>query len=128
MKFSKRRILFVATLVVVTSIGGAFAYHSFQAVDARQAQPGKEARAVVTESDRPQLEAMNHNGSELVVRAFAVEARWGAAGARHSYTGTLQPRYQASVAFRVAGKISERLVEVGQHIQKGQALFRLDPV
>ncbi len=118
MKFPKRKILFVATLVIATSIGGVFAYHSFQA----------QAQSVVAESDRPQLEAMNRNGSELVVRAFAVETRWGAAGARHSYTGTLQPRYQASVAFRVAGKISERLVEVGQHIQKGQALFRLDPV
>ncbi len=107
----------MATLVVVTSIGAAFAYHNFH------------SEPVATESqerDLAQTTKMNHNGSELVVRAFTIENRWGAVGARHSFTGTLQPRYQASMAFRVPGKISERLVEVGQRILKGQVLFRLD--
>jgi len=103
---------------VTTSIGAAFAYHNLR--------PDFVATDAGGNDDDIKRLSMNHNGTELVVRAFAIETRWGAIGARHSFTGTMQPRYQASVAFRVAGKISARLVEVGQRIKSGQPLFRLD--
>ena len=118
MKFSKRRILLVAILVVVTSIGAAFAYHNLQSESNRVSQES---------TARSTIPRLNPNGSELVVRAFVVQTNWGAAGAKHAFTGTLQPRYQTSVAFRVAGKIAERNVEVGQRVKKGDILFRMDP-
>jgi len=118
MKFSKRRILLVAAVVVATSIGAAFAYHNLQS----EAVPTSTVR-----SDSSTARALNPNGAEIVVRAFTVQTSWGASRAKHAFTGTLQPRYQAAVAFRVAGKLSERKVEVGQRVKKGDILFRLDP-
>ena len=117
MKFSKRRILLVAILVVVTSIGAAFAYHTFQSETNGDGQDS---------THQPTFPPLNPNGSELVVRAFVIQTNWGASGDKHAFTGTLQPRYQTSVAFRVAGKIAERKVEAGQRVMKGDVLFRLD--
>jgi len=118
MKFSKRRILLVAAVVVATSIGAVFAYHNLQS----EAVPTSTVRSVSSTA-----RALNPNGAEIVVRAFTVQTSWGASRAKHAFTGTLQPRYQAAVAFRVAGKLSERKVEVGQRVKKGDILFRLDP-
>jgi RND family efflux transporter MFP subunit len=44
-----------------------------------------------------------------------------------SYTGAVRARWQTELGFRVGGKINERLVEVGQRVQSGQVLARLDP-
>jgi RND family efflux transporter MFP subunit len=44
-----------------------------------------------------------------------------------SYTGDVRPRWETAFGFRVPGKIVARLVEVGQHVKKGQVLARLDP-
>jgi multidrug efflux system membrane fusion protein len=110
----------IIAAIGVTSIGGAFAYRNFGS---------KESVALATHS-KPEIASQskrNPNGSELVVRAYVVEANSQARGATHVFTGTLQPRYLASVGFRVSGKISERNVELGQHVRKGQVLFRLDP-
>ena len=41
--------------------------------------------------------------------------------------GEVRPRYQSDLGFRVAGKISERLVNVGDEVRAGQLLARLDP-
>lgn len=43
-----------------------------------------------------------------------------------TYTGVIRPRYEAELAFRVPGKILARLVEVGDRIQAGQVVARLD--
>jgi multidrug efflux pump subunit AcrA (membrane-fusion protein) len=42
-------------------------------------------------------------------------------------TGEVQARYRAELAFRVSGRVIERLVEVGAHVESGQVLARLDP-
>ncbi len=42
-------------------------------------------------------------------------------------TGVIAVRVQADLSFRVSGKISERLVNVGDHVEAGQVLARLDP-
>ena len=118
MKFSKRRILIAAAIVVVTSIGAAFAYHNLQS----EVVPAQDRTAALST-----IPTLNPNGSELVVRAFTVQTNWGASRAKQSFTGTLQPRYQTNVAFRVSGKLLERNVEVGQFVKKGDTLFRLDP-
>lgn len=41
-------------------------------------------------------------------------------------TGDIQAKYLTNVAFRVTGKISERLAEVGDHVEADQVLARLE--
>lgn len=43
------------------------------------------------------------------------------------YTGTVVPRTEVPEAFRVGGKVAARLVDVGERVEKGQILARLDP-
>ena len=45
-----------------------------------------------------------------------------------TFTGIVEARVQSDLGFRVGGKILERSVDVGQRVQKGQILMRLDPV
>src|SRR5947199_1803905 len=45
-----------------------------------------------------------------------------------TFTGIVEARVQSDLGFRVAGKILERSVDVGQRVQKGQVLMKLDPV
>jgi membrane fusion protein, multidrug efflux system len=119
MKQRKRKIVVVTVFTVIATLGGAYAYHSFHS------EP----------EEKPHLyepigkHKLNPNGSELIVRSYKIGSSNGSGsnGSVHSFTGSLQPRYMASVGFRVAGKISERKVELGQQITKGQVLFRLDP-
>lgn len=43
------------------------------------------------------------------------------------YSGEVRARHENDLAFRVGGKVVARLVDVGNAVQKGQALARLDP-
>ncbi len=42
-------------------------------------------------------------------------------------TGEVQARFRAALAFRVSGRVVERLMDVGAHVDAGQVLARLDP-
>ncbi|QWF69529.1 efflux RND transporter periplasmic adaptor subunit [Methylomonas paludis] len=42
------------------------------------------------------------------------------------YTGVVKARVESNIGFRVAGKVIERKVDVGQAVRKGQVLMRLD--
>lgn len=44
-----------------------------------------------------------------------------------SYSGEVKARYVTDLAFRVAGKLVERKVDVGVEVKKGQLLARIDP-
>lgn len=44
-----------------------------------------------------------------------------------SFTGVIEARDQASLAFRIGGRIAERLVGIGATVKDGQPLARLDP-
>lgn len=44
-----------------------------------------------------------------------------------SFVGSVRPRIEADLGFRVAGKIAERLVQSGEVVKAGQPLARLDP-
>lgn len=44
-----------------------------------------------------------------------------------SFTSVLRARVESDLAFRTGGKVTERLVEVGDRVKAGQALARLDP-
>src|SRR6187200_3242490 len=43
-----------------------------------------------------------------------------------TFTGIVEARVQSDLGFRVGGKILERSVNMGQRVQKGQILMRLD--
>ena len=43
-----------------------------------------------------------------------------------TYSGVVRPRIESSVGFRVAGKIVERLVNVGDRVEADQVIARLD--
>src|SRR3954470_2618993 len=47
-------------------------------------------------------------------------------GSERGFTGTIGARVESNLGFRVAGKIVERLVNVGQAVKAGQPLMRID--
>lgn len=50
-----------------------------------------------------------------------------AGDAVETYPGEVRARLEPELAFRIGGKISKRLVEVGERVKKDQALAELDP-
>jgi RND family efflux transporter MFP subunit len=65
------------------------------------------------EPNRPVLVATAHYEAETPERSFV---------------GTIKPRIESDLGFRVAGKVAKRLVEVGQTVEIGQPLATLDEV
>ena len=61
-------------------------------------------------------------GAPLVLTATAEPA----ASAEEGYTGVVEARVQSNLGFRVPGKITERLVDAGQAVARGQPLMRID--
>src|SRR5215475_10504717 len=55
-------------------------------------------------------------------------ARFEAETPERSFVGTVKPRIESDLGFRVAGKVAKRLVEVGQTVDVGQPLATLDEV
>jgi RND family efflux transporter MFP subunit len=45
-----------------------------------------------------------------------------------SFVGTIRPRIETDMGFRVPGKVAKRLVEVGQTVDVGQSLATLDEI
>lgn len=60
----------------------------------------------------------------VVVQTVAFTAR----NAERTFVGTVRPRVESDLGFRVAGKVAERLVTQGDRVRAGQPLARLDPV
>src|SRR5581483_1498628 len=65
------------------------------------------------EPTRPVLVATAHYEAEIPERSFV---------------GTIRPRIESDLGFRVPGKVAKRLVEVGQRVEIGQPLAFLDEV
>lgn len=59
-----------------------------------------------------------------LVRAATVR---DAPAASRAFTGIVAARVQSDMGFRVAGKVSARLVDAGQTVKRGQPLMRIDP-
>ncbi|MGL9619594.1 efflux RND transporter periplasmic adaptor subunit [Bradyrhizobium sp. U531] len=55
-------------------------------------------------------------------------AHYDAETPERSFVGTVRPRIESDLGFRVAGKVAKRLVEVGQTVEIGQPLATLDEV
>jgi RND family efflux transporter MFP subunit len=61
-----------------------------------------------------------------IVRAATVAA--GDDLADSGYSGEVRARHESQIAFRVAGRVVERLVDAGARVARDQPLARLDPV
>src|SRR6478672_5276380 len=72
-----------------------------------------EKAAQKAEPPRPVLVATVHYEAESPERSFV---------------GTIKPRIETEIGFRVPGKVAKRLVEVGQTVEVGQPLATLDEV
>ncbi len=92
------RIVFLMGVLVVTICGAVFAI--------------ERENKIVVESASPHL-----------VRAFTVIPAQSDAA---EYTGVIHARTESDLGFRVSGKILEKLVKAGDHVQRGEALMRLD--
>ena len=59
--------------------------------------------------------------------ALAYKITAGAGAETELYAGEIRARYEVDHAFRVGGKVIQRLVDTGATVKKGQPLARLDP-
>src|SRR5438105_8944155 len=103
MAMRKSRLMVLAGVLIAAS--GA-------AVFATLAIPGREASA----ARDPRQEAP-------MVR-LVTAAR--VSGSERGFTGAIGARVESNLGFRVAGKIVERLVNVGEQVKAGQPLMRID--
>jgi RND family efflux transporter MFP subunit len=55
------------------------------------------------------------------------QVTFSARHAAHEFVGVVRARYETDLGFRVAGKITARLVNVGDRVRVGDVVARLDP-
>lgn len=99
----KRSLAVLASALIAASGAGAFAALSIPAQDASTVNDPRQEPPIV----------------RLATGARVTESERG-------FTGTIGARVQSNLGFRVAGKIVERLVNVGQQVEAGQPLMRID--
>lgn len=61
-----------------------------------------------------------------VAKPVRVHRVASAAPAVRTYTGVVKPRYESDLGFRVGGKVVARSVDVGDRVESGQVIARLD--
>lgn len=69
----------------------------------------------------------NTEPEQVSTRPVMVVHPQPASEAFESYPGEVHARYEPELAFRIAGKVTERLVEAGERVRKDQPLASLDP-
>src|SRR5260370_625341 len=77
------------------------------------------------------LGACNELAAEKVAPSRPVlvaTVHYEAESPERSFVGTIKPRIETDMGFRVPGKVAKRLVEVGQTVDIGQPLATLDEV
>ena len=99
----KRAVIVLAGILIAVSGAAAFAAFSTHM---------REASAVSDPRQEPPI-----------VRLATAER---GTGSERGFTGIIGARVQSNLGFRVAGKIVERLVEVGQQVKADQPLMRID--
>jgi len=77
--------------------------------------------AVLGRAEKSPVESV----SPPLVRSFTVMPTHGSGA---EFTGVIHARTESALGFRVPGKILEKLVKAGDHVKRGQALMRLDPI
>lgn len=99
----KSRFLVLAGVLVAASGAAVFATLAISAHEASAARDPRQEPPVVS-----------------LVTAARVS------GSERGFTGTIGARVESNLGFRVAGKIIERLVNVGEQVKAGQPLMRID--
>ncbi len=66
--------------------------------------------------------------AEPIRPVLVATAHYEAETPERSFVGTIRPRIESDLGFRVPGKVAKRLVEVGQRVDVGQPLATLDEV
>src|SRR5258708_19048927 len=77
------------------------------------------------------LAGCNDKGAEKPAPSRPVlvaTAHYEAETPERSFVGTIRPRIESDMGFRVPGKVAKRLVEVGQTVEIGQPLATLDEI
>ena len=103
----RKRIVAVAGSILAVAITGGLSF----VLVAYPKQPAPPAVATKAAPVRPA------RVQEIALRAQTQ---------RLTLAGTVVPRYETTVGFRVPGKIVERLIEVGGRVTAGQPIARLD--
>jgi RND family efflux transporter MFP subunit len=96
----------------------------------RKSVPSAALRALLALAALTLLSACGPDAEEAApeirpVRVVTVEERVG--GDVVSLTGTIQAEKEVNLAFRIDGRMTERLVGVGDQVEAGQVIARLDP-
>lgn len=63
----------------------------------------------------------------VVPSVFVSPVRNDSGAAQRVLFGSVRPRVETDMSFRTGGKVTARLVELGQSVRAGQALARIDP-
>ena len=71
---------------------------------------------------------MTAQQSAPVRPVLVTQVRYEPLISERSFVGTVRPRIESDLGFRVAGKVSKRLIEVGTRVEAGQPLATLDEV
>lgn len=65
--------------------------------------------------------------AEVARPVLVVQVAADAAGTPSAYPGEVRARHEPALAFRIPGKLAAREVDVGDRVEAGQVLARLDP-
>ena len=117
--FVRKRIFLLTSAVIISlaSIAAATGWYYSQILKVTSIEP----------QDDTLRKASNVLSALPVVRVRMFEVGSGhSAGSQNIFTGTVRARYETPLAFRVAGKILKRRIEVGQTVNQGDVLFELD--
>lgn len=71
---------------------------------------------------RPEIDT-----TEVIRPVRVIELQAGGSTFEESFPGQIEPRVQARLSFQVGGKLTARLVDVGDKVTKGQVLAKIDP-
>lgn len=77
---------------------------------------------LLTACSRPEIDT-----TEVIRPVRVMELQAAASTFEESFPGQIEPRYQARLSFQVGGKLTARLVDVGEKVIKGQVLAKIDP-
>ncbi|OHV79645.1 efflux RND transporter periplasmic adaptor subunit [Ensifer sp. LCM 4579] len=99
----KRKFLFTSIGLVAAAGGAAYAF-VFET-------PGRDAEIADPRVESPLVRVVEATKPDRAERAF---------------TGTIAARVVSNLGFRVPGKITQRLVDIGEQVTAGQALLRID--
>jgi len=70
----------------------------------------------------------NQTSVDVIPAVYVASVKNESSFIERSFHGKIQPRVESSLSFRVGGKIVSRYVDVGQKVQAGDVLARLDEI